>query len=77
MLGSEGTGLSRWLSKKAEFTVGLKSSKDIDEVGVESLNVSVAAALLAAEFLRDLPAGPQSRVQNNLVIGNEEENLGF
>ncbi|KAL8675385.1 MAG: hypothetical protein Q9168_000216 [Polycauliona sp. 1 TL-2023] len=48
ILGSEGDGL-RWnIQKKADFTLGIEGQRSLD-----SLNVSVASALLCDAFLRE------------------------
>lgn len=57
MLGSEGTGLSRRLTRAADAFVAVpgvySANIDGDDAGVDSLNVSVASALLCEGFLRD------------------------
>lgn len=52
MMGAESTGLSPTSLSHAHFKVGLRGGRDVDEVGVDSLNVSVASALLCYEFLQ-------------------------
>ncbi len=51
LLGSEGSGVRNSLMDRASYTVGMPIARDADEVGLDSLNVSVAAAILSAEFL--------------------------
>ena len=55
MLGGEGLGLSSNLRKRADTFVGIPGSRMVDGrdiAGVDSLNVSVASALLCDAFLR-------------------------
>ena len=47
VIGSEGSGVSRLLKEKCDFTVSIPTKGDID-----SLNASVAAGILAFEVLR-------------------------
>ena len=51
MMGSEGEGIRRTLQKKADVEVGIEGGR-IGEGGVDSLNLSVAAAILCDGFLR-------------------------
>ncbi|KAL9000590.1 MAG: hypothetical protein Q9169_000883 [Polycauliona sp. 2 TL-2023] len=58
ILGSEGDGL-RWnIQKKADFTVGIEGQRRLD-----SLNVSVASALLCDAFLRDSAVAGEPRIK--------------
>ncbi|KAF2649824.1 hypothetical protein K491DRAFT_609999 [Lophiostoma macrostomum CBS 122681] len=52
MMGAEGEGLRGSLLNQAHFKVGIRAGREKDEVGVDSLNVSVAASLLCYEFLQ-------------------------
>jgi 21S rRNA (GM2251-2'-O)-methyltransferase len=52
MLGAEGTGLKASLQNIAHYKVGIKHGREVDEVGVDSLNVSVAASLLCHDMLK-------------------------
>ncbi|KAF2020909.1 hypothetical protein BU24DRAFT_10846 [Aaosphaeria arxii CBS 175.79] len=52
MMGGEGSGLRDILLQAAHYKVGIRSTREVDEIGVDSLNVSVAAALLCFEFLQ-------------------------
>ncbi|KAF2258009.1 alpha/beta knot [Lojkania enalia] len=52
MMGAEGTGLRSSLLNQAHFNVGVRAGRDVDQIGVDSLNVSVAASLLCYEFLK-------------------------
>ncbi|KAJ4993804.1 rRNA methyltransferase 1, mitochondrial [Stagonosporopsis vannaccii] len=52
MLGAEGTGLKPSLLNMAHYKVGIKHGRDVDEVGVDSLNVSVAAGILCLDMLK-------------------------
>ncbi|KAF2493172.1 alpha/beta knot [Lophium mytilinum] len=60
MLGSEGSGIKSSLMARAHFKVGIRGARLIDEVGVDSLNVSTAAAVLCGEFMRRPPAPDKS-----------------
>jgi 21S rRNA (GM2251-2'-O)-methyltransferase len=52
MLGAEGTGLKTSLLNLAHYKVGIPHGREVDEVGVDSLNVSVAASILCYEMLQ-------------------------
>jgi 21S rRNA (GM2251-2'-O)-methyltransferase len=52
MMGAEGAGLRDSLLNLAHYKVGIKHGREVDEVGVDSLNVSVAASLLCYEMLQ-------------------------
>jgi 21S rRNA (GM2251-2'-O)-methyltransferase len=52
MMGAESTGLRTSLLNLAHYKVGIKHGRDVDEVGVDSLNVSVAASLLCYQVLQ-------------------------
>jgi 21S rRNA (GM2251-2'-O)-methyltransferase len=52
MMGAEGTGLKSSLLNIAHYKVGIRHGRDVDEVGVDSLNVSVAASLLCFDMLK-------------------------
>ena len=52
MMGAEGSGLRASLLNLAHYKVGIRHGRDVDEIGVDSLNVSVAASLLCYEALR-------------------------
>ena len=52
IMGGEGWGVSEAVKKKAECLVTIPGERDIGRVDVESLNVSVASALLIADYLR-------------------------
>jgi tRNA G18 (ribose-2'-O)-methylase SpoU len=61
MLGSEGEGLRSHLQKLADGVASIRNARG-EHAGIDSLNVSVASALLCQEFLR----GPHE------VAGGEE-----
>ncbi|KAI9805646.1 MAG: hypothetical protein M1833_005138 [Piccolia ochrophora] len=61
MLGAEGDGLRRELRRKAHYEVGVEGA-GAGHAGVDSLNVSVAAALLTHAFLQPA-ARPLYRLQ--------------
>jgi 21S rRNA (GM2251-2'-O)-methyltransferase len=52
MMGAEGEGLRSSLLSQANYKVGIRGGRKVDEIGVDSLNVSVAASLLCYEFLQ-------------------------
>ncbi|KAF2690125.1 alpha/beta knot [Lentithecium fluviatile CBS 122367] len=52
MMGGEGSGLRTSLINAAHYKVGIRHGRDVDEVGVDSLNVSVAASLLCFHILQ-------------------------
>jgi len=52
MMGAEGTGLRDSLLNLAHYKVGIKHGREVDEIGVDSLNVSVAASILSYEMLQ-------------------------
>ena len=59
MLGSEGEGLRLTLLSKANYLLTIKGQRS-DQGGVDSLNVSVAAALLCEAMLRRPPENDRS-----------------
>ncbi|KAF2137239.1 uncharacterized protein K452DRAFT_258006 [Aplosporella prunicola CBS 121167] len=52
MFGSEGSGFAPTLRARANYIVGIRGVRGDDILGVDSLNVSVAAALISMEFLK-------------------------
>jgi 21S rRNA (GM2251-2'-O)-methyltransferase len=52
MMGGEGTGLRSSLVNHAHYKVGIRAARNVDEVGVDSLNVAVAAGMLCFEILK-------------------------
>lgn len=52
MMGAESSGLQKSLLRLAHYNVGIPHGRDVNEVGVDSLNVSVAASLLCYEMLQ-------------------------
>lgn len=52
MMGAEGAGLRQGLLNLAHYNVGIVHGRDVDEIGVDSLNVSVAASLLCFHMLQ-------------------------
>ncbi|KAJ4359717.1 uncharacterized protein N0V89_000273 [Didymosphaeria variabile] len=64
MMGAEGTGLRTSLLNLAHFKVGIRHGRDVDEIGVDSLNVSVAASLLCYEMLQR----PKPRTRDNVLF---------
>lgn len=66
MMGAEGSGLKPSLLNIAHYKVGIKHGRDIDEVGVDSLNVSVAASLLCHDMLK-----------KKTVVERDPENIVF
>ncbi|KAF2749587.1 alpha/beta knot [Sporormia fimetaria CBS 119925] len=65
MMGSEDTGLPQSLLNVAHYKVAIRSGRQVDEVGVDSLNVSVAASLLALRFL-EKPSKTTPKAGNSL-----------
>jgi 21S rRNA (GM2251-2'-O)-methyltransferase len=66
MMGAEGAGLKASLLNAAHYKVGIRHGREVDEVGVDSLNVSVAAGLLCHDMLRKKP-----------VVERDPENIVF
>lgn len=64
MMGAEGTGLRSSLLNLAHFKVGIVHGRETDEVGVDSLNVSVAASLLCYAILQK----PKPRASTHLLF---------
>ncbi|KAK5008513.1 hypothetical protein LTR39_005154, partial [Cryomyces antarcticus] len=91
MLGGEGAGLIGPLQKAADNNVYIEPRKSGPDVGVDSLNVSVAAGLLCDTFLRkprneDLVGnktydqnddGPEEQDDKKNKAADEEGDLGF
>lgn len=59
MMGAEDKGLRPSLLNSAHYKVGIRAGRGADEIGVDSLNVSVAASILCYEFLKKPP--PQTK----------------
>lgn len=81
LLGGEGKGLKKSLSNHAAYCVSMNAAKRGSDIGVDSLNVSVAAAVVAAEFLRrpseyELEVSKRISPGINHVKGQDGE-LGF
>lgn len=64
MMGAEGSGLRSSLLNLAHFKVGIRHGREVDEIGVDSLNVSVAASLLCYEMIQR----PKPRAANNVLF---------
>ena len=71
MLGNEGHGLRLNLLKKADHLLTIEGQR-MEQGGVDSLNVSVAAALLCEAMLRR-PAISQSNDRARQVAIEEDE----
>lgn len=67
MMGAEGTGLRSSLLNLAHYNVGIPHAREVDEVGVDSLNVSVAASLLCYEMLQK-PKSPAVRNTEEMLF---------
>lgn len=52
MMGAEGQGLRSSLLNLAHYKVGIPHGREQNQVGVDSLNVSVAASILCYEMLQ-------------------------
>ena len=63
ILGSEGDGLRWTIQKKADFMLGIEAQR-AGSGDLDSLNVSVASALLCDAFLRESFAAGKSRVKS-------------
>ncbi|KAF1833748.1 alpha/beta knot [Decorospora gaudefroyi] len=59
MMGAEATGLKTGLLNLAHYNVGIPHGREVNEVGVDSLNVSVAASILCYEMLQKPTAQPE------------------
>ncbi|KNG44692.1 alpha/beta knot [Stemphylium lycopersici] len=59
MMGAESTGLKTSLLNLAHYKVGIPHGREVNEVGVDSLNVSVAASILCYEMLQRPKAQPK------------------
>lgn len=55
MMGAEGSGLRNSLLNHAHYKVGIRGGRDVKGIGLDSLNVSVAASLLCYEFMKKPP----------------------
>ncbi|KAH9825832.1 rRNA methyltransferase 1, mitochondrial [Teratosphaeria destructans] len=76
MLGAEGEGLRANLTNKADYLLSISrgaSGKKVVDVGVDSLNVSVAAGVLMDTFLSKLNAAKGRSAGSNAGEGD----LGF
>lgn len=71
MIGGEGEGLARALQKKANFAVSVEGAR-MGQGGVDSLNVSVATAILCDAFLRKQQVRPRSERHQSEQAGIEE-----
>ncbi|KAI6789357.1 hypothetical protein KC361_g8569 [Hortaea werneckii] len=64
MLGAEGEGLRNNLTSKADHLISIeaeeKTNRAVDDVGVDSLNVGVAAGVLIEAFMRKPATGTTS-----------------
>ena len=52
MMGSEHEGVKKRLLNLAHYKVGIPHGRSFDEVGVDSLNVSVAAGILCYQMMQ-------------------------
>jgi 21S rRNA (GM2251-2'-O)-methyltransferase len=52
MMGAESSGLRASLLNQAHYKVGIRAGRDGRKIGLDSLNVSVAASLLCYEFMK-------------------------
>jgi 21S rRNA (GM2251-2'-O)-methyltransferase len=64
MMGAEGTGLRTSLVNLARYKVGIPHGREVNEVGVDSLNVSVAASILCYEMLQKPRIQPERDPEN-------------
>jgi 21S rRNA (GM2251-2'-O)-methyltransferase len=74
MLGGEGDGLRTRLQKAADGMVGIKGAGNLNaEYGMDSLNVSVAAALMMQTFLKGSPMPPDDEVSETETERSEDD----
>jgi 21S rRNA (GM2251-2'-O)-methyltransferase len=66
MMGAEGTGLKTSLLNLAHYKVGIPHGREVNEVGVDSLNVSVAASILCYEMLQKPKSQPKRDAEDIL-----------
>jgi 21S rRNA (GM2251-2'-O)-methyltransferase len=66
MMGAEGTGLKTSLLNLAHYKVGIPHGREVNEVGVDSLNVSVAASILCYEMLQKPTSAPKKDTEDVL-----------
>ncbi|EFQ88423.1 hypothetical protein PTT_15708 [Pyrenophora teres f. teres 0-1] len=52
MMGSEHSGVKKHLAKMAHYKVGIPHGRSVDEVGVDSFNVSVATGILCYQMMQ-------------------------
>lgn len=69
MMGAEGEGLRIGLLNVAHYTVGIQQVRDVEEIGVDSLNVSDATSILCYEILKQ----PKSKQTATSLAPGEEE----
>ncbi|OJD34066.1 rna family [Diplodia corticola] len=80
MLGGESAGFRRSIRDKANYLVGVRGTRGLD-IGVDSLNVSVAAALIMLELLRKpkmaerLNGDAERRVRARRADNRAKENI--
>ena len=73
VIGGEGHGISRMIRGHTDWIVSVPSESHIDKVALDSLNVSVATAVLCAEYLRP-PNENATKVDDDDALSH---NLGF
>ncbi|ORY14691.1 Alpha/beta knot methyltransferase [Clohesyomyces aquaticus] len=66
MIGGEGSGLRGSLLNQAHYKVGIPAGRDGRLIGLDSLNVSVAASMLCYEFMKKPP--PKERKPGELLF---------
>jgi 21S rRNA (GM2251-2'-O)-methyltransferase len=77
LLGGEAKGISPWLTKHVDLRVSIDRHVDTSVVGVDSLNVSVAAALVCAEVTRRPPEEEIARLVEKPKMSPDEGNMIF
>lgn len=78
MLGAEGEGLRQNLRNRADHFVSIEGgpkAESVPDVGVDSMNVSVATGVLLEAFLRKPVDAPDSIAQDEQVEEGKEEEL--
>lgn len=76
VLGGEGSGVKMSLQKHADFMVSMRAAKCHVECGVDSLNVSVAAAVLLTEFLRKPNEEELAKAASDITESVKHDSVG-
>lgn len=68
VLGNEETGVSSHILARAHYHVGVTAAREPGEIGLDSLNVSVATALLCMRFLKTPNQNLKLKQDDNLLF---------